>query len=98
MTGSEGPRAVIVLVAGDRRILLGTISPATRCDLGLVDDILRLRLAVTRFGWSLRLLHVADHLRELISLVGLDDCLETDETDDYSSMRGGRPNSANSSG
>ncbi|MGH8983452.1 MAG: hypothetical protein ACRDY6_06195 [Acidimicrobiia bacterium] len=68
-------RAVIVLDMGERAIPLGSIDPATRCDLALIDDILRLRLAATRLGWSIRLTHVDRDLRELVELVGLSDCL-----------------------
>jgi hypothetical protein len=70
----DEPRAVIVLVVRDREIPLGTIDPGIRCDLGLIDTILRLRLAATRLGWSIRVTHADDELRELVELVGLTDC------------------------
>lgn len=74
-TGGE-PRAVLVLVVGDREIPFRRIEPATRCDLGLIDDILRLRLAATRLGWGIRLTHVDHDVRGLLELIGLADCLE----------------------
>lgn len=67
---------MIVLVAGDHSTTLATIGPEVRCDLKLVDDILRLRLTATRLGWSLRLTDVEEPLRELMELVGLGDCVE----------------------
>lgn len=70
------PRVVVVLVVGDRALPLRRVGPDTRCDLGLVDDLLRFRLNATRFGYSIRLTQVAPHLHELFDLVGLADCLE----------------------
>ena len=69
------PRAVMVLVVGNREIPLGRIEPTTRCDLGLIDEILRLRLAASRLGWSVRLTHADDAVRELVELIGLTECL-----------------------
>jgi hypothetical protein len=66
---------VILLVTGERELLLGSIGPAVRCDLGLIDAILRLRLAALRLGWAIRLTDVDRDLGELVGLVGLDDCL-----------------------
>lgn len=74
-TGGE-PCVRIVLVAADREIPLGAFgAPTAPGDLGLIDGILRLRLAATRRGWSIRLTWVRDDLRELIDLAGLTDCL-----------------------
>ena len=42
-----------------------------RCDLGFVEDLLRVQLAARRFGWSIRLRQVRSDLRELIELAGL---------------------------
>ncbi|HEX8803125.1 MAG TPA: hypothetical protein VF743_02995 [Acidimicrobiales bacterium] len=76
MTGSGGPpRAEVVLVVGDHRIPLGSIDGRARCDLGLLDGLLRLRLSAGRMGASIRLLAVDDDLRSLIELVGLTDWL-----------------------
>jgi hypothetical protein len=69
------PRAVVMLVIGERAVPLGVIDAATRCDLALIDDIGRLRLLGSRLGWSIRLAHVDSDLRDLVELVGLSDCL-----------------------
>ena len=72
----DPPRAVVVLVGwGGGEILLGAIDHGTRCDLALVDDLLRLRMAVARRGWSIRLAHPDQDLRDLVELVGLGECL-----------------------
>ncbi len=62
-----------MLVHGARRTSLGRIDPATRCDLGLVDDLLRLQLLAKRFGWALVITEVRPDLRELFEMVGLAD-------------------------
>lgn len=76
----------------------------TRCDLRLVEDLLRLRLNAGRVGWSMGLSEVAPDLHELFDLVGLNnvigaDC-ETDGStraepnDPYSSRTSGSPNAS----
>lgn len=67
---------MVVLVVGDRELPLRRVGPATRCHLGLVDDLLRLRLAAVRSGWAIKLSDVHPDLRELFELVGLGDCFE----------------------
>ena len=69
--GYHEPRAVVVLVVAGREFTLRVIDATTRCDLDLIDDILRLRLAGTRNGCSIRLRCVDEELRALIDLVGL---------------------------
>ena len=70
------PRAVVMLVAGGgREIVLGAIDHGAHCDLALIDDLLRLRMAVARRGWSIRLACPDQDLRELVELVGLGECL-----------------------
>ena len=69
--------ADLVLVRGEQELSLGRVGAGDRCDLGFVDDLLRLQLVVRRFGWSLRLDDVAEELRELVELVGLTDELGT---------------------
>lgn len=59
-----------LLVDGGRRVELGPVDGVLPCDLTLVDDLLRLRLAVTRLGWSLLLVDVDPALQELLDLVG----------------------------
>ena len=72
----DPPRAVVLLVAlGGGEILLGAIDHGAHCDLDLVDDLLRLRMAVARRGWSIRLTQPDQDLRELVELVGLGECL-----------------------
>lgn len=65
-----------MLVQGQREVLLGTVDRTTRCDLGLVDDLLRLQLIARRMGWSIRITDVRSDLRELFELVGLVDRLD----------------------
>jgi hypothetical protein len=72
----DAPRAVVVLMQGQREVVLGTVDRATRCDLGLVDDLLRLQLIARRLGWSIRITEVRADLRELFELVGLVDRLQ----------------------
>jgi hypothetical protein len=66
-----GPRAVVVLHRDGEDILLGPVYGPDRCDLGFVEDLLRVQLAARRFGWSIELRDVKPDLRELIELVGL---------------------------
>ena len=73
---AETPRAVVVLVQGEREVILGSVDGSTRCDLGLVEDLLRLQLLAQRFGWSIRITEVRADLRELFDLVGLKGRLE----------------------
>ena len=45
-------------------------------DLGTVESLARLQLAARRSGLHLRLRHVPNELRELITFVGLADLIE----------------------
>ena len=65
------PRARIVALVGPAEVTIATISAAERCDLALVQSILRLRLVGKRLGWSVELRDVDDHLADLVQLVGL---------------------------
>ena len=47
-------------------------------DLGTVESLARLQLAARRCGLELRLRHVPDELRELITFVGLAEALRLD--------------------
>jgi hypothetical protein len=67
---------VVLLVQDGREVALGDVDRDVRCDLGLVDDLLRLRLAARRFGWEVRIAEVRSDLRELFELVGLADQLD----------------------
>lgn len=62
---------VLVLRRGERAVVLGPVDRGDRCGLGLVDDLLRLQVAVGRFGWELHLAHVPQEVAELLELVGL---------------------------
>lgn len=65
--------AEVVLVRGVLEVRLGPVGRGLRCDLGFVDELLRVQLAARRLGWSIRLDNVAEELRELVALVGLSD-------------------------
>ena len=65
------PRAVVVLRRDEGDVLLGPVYGQDRCDLGFVDDLLRVQLAARRFGWTIQLREVRPDLRELIEMVGL---------------------------
>jgi hypothetical protein len=67
----ETPMAVVVLVVGPNEVPLAIVDRTVRCDLALVDEILRLQLAVARHGWSIRLADVDDDLRALFEFVGV---------------------------
>jgi hypothetical protein len=71
MEDGAGPRAVVVLRRDGDDVLLGPVYGPGRCDLGFVDDLLRVQLAARRFGWTIQLREVRADLRELIELVGL---------------------------
>ena len=79
MAGADkGQRAVVVLVQDGREVVLGSIDDTIRCDLALVDELLKLKLVTQRLGWTIRIVDVRSELRELFDLVGLTDCLEPD--------------------
>jgi hypothetical protein len=66
----------MVLTSGDLEVEVGPVDQGTRCDLALVDHLLRLQLDAARWGWSLKIRHPAPELRELFDLVGLTDHLD----------------------
>jgi hypothetical protein len=77
MAGADkGQRAVVVLVQDGREVVLGSIDDTIRCDLALVDELLKLKLVTQRLGWTIRIVDVRSDLRELFDLVGLTECLE----------------------
>ena len=67
---------VVVLEQGGTTVRLGPVDPTRRCDLALVDDLLRVQHHAARLGWTLRIVEVRDDLRELFELVGLVERLE----------------------
>lgn len=68
---SEEPWARIVLDVGDLELPVGSIDRTTPCDLALVDDLLRFRLAAGRLGLSIRITDLHADLRELFDLLGV---------------------------
>lgn len=52
-------------------VVLGWSERGERCGLGFVDDLLRLQVALKRFGWDLHLGPVPADVAELLELVGL---------------------------
>ncbi len=62
---------MVVLAAGGRRCIVAVVDNAVRCDLGLVERLLWLRLNAQRTGWRLFLEDVDDDLRQLLDLVGV---------------------------
>ena len=62
---------MVVLRRDGEDVLLGPVYGPDRCDLGFVEDLLRVQLAARRFGWTIRLVEVRDDLRELIEMVGV---------------------------
>ena len=65
---------MVVLVQDGREVVLGSIGDAIRCDLALVDELLKLLLITRRLGWTIRI-EVRSELRELFDLVGVTECL-----------------------
>ena len=86
--------------------VLGLVRRSARCDLGLVDDLLRLRLAARRRDLDVALTAVEPPLRQLLVFVGVARLLlgeaqapaPSGETTDSSTIRGGSPKSAKRSG
>jgi ABC-type transporter Mla MlaB component len=71
----ERPRAVVTVRVGGKAIPFVSIDRSTRCDLGLVEDLLRLQLTAARLGVEVGITEVRSDLRELFELVGLADRL-----------------------
>lgn len=65
----------VTLVRGDEQLPLGMVDGGTRCDLGFVDDLVRLQLTARRRGWSVRLDEVREDFLEILVLVGLAEAL-----------------------
>jgi hypothetical protein len=73
---SGEPRAIIVLVVDGAEHRLGEIAPGVRCDLALVDHLLRIQLEARRADCSIRLIQVDPDLDDLVTRVGVADVLE----------------------
>jgi ABC-type transporter Mla MlaB component len=67
--------AAIDLAAIDRAAIDRPAINRAVIDLAAIDVLLRLRLAASRRGWSLRLTGVDEDLRGFVDLLGLSDCL-----------------------
>jgi hypothetical protein len=65
------PRARIVLVNEGRDVPFGAVDADAACDLALVDELCRLRLAARRQGLVVRLVDVDDELRDWLTFVGV---------------------------
>jgi hypothetical protein len=67
----DRPRAVIVVVAGDRCRYVIAIEPTVVCDLDLVNRLLWFRLIAQRLGWVVLLEDVDDDLHDLLDFLGV---------------------------
>lgn len=99
MDDTDAPWAVLALVVGGRELRLGPLDAHEPCGLVLVDDLLRLRLALGRHGAVLRLIDVHHELRGLLDLVGVGEVFAPlPGQAEGASMRSGSPKRGNSSG
>lgn len=99
MDDTEAPWAVLALVVGDQELLVGPLGAEEPCGLVLVDDLLRLRLALGRHGAVLHLVDVHHDLRGLLDLVGVSEILAPlPRQAGGASMRSGSPKRGNNSG
>ena len=73
---TNGPRAMVELVNGERSIVLGLVGPRSRGDLQVVDDLLKLQLHAARLGWRVRITECREELRELFDLMGMTERFE----------------------
>jgi ABC-type transporter Mla MlaB component len=76
VAGAGGSRAIVVTIVHDEHEVEVARVDAVRPDLVLVDALMRLQLAATRRGWSVRLRDVPDELRALLELAGLGEVLD----------------------
>ncbi|MDY7102484.1 MAG: hypothetical protein S0880_14985 [Actinomycetota bacterium] len=74
--GDERSRARLALVTAGGVVPVGTIPAERTCDLGLVEQLLRLQLAARRAGGELRVTVLDPELQDLIELVGVADLLD----------------------
>lgn len=71
--GDLGDRAQVVVVVSDGERDVSITLGHRRADLSLVDELARLRLAVGRFGYTLRFASPCSTVQDLLTLVGLAD-------------------------
>ena len=62
---------MVRLLRDGQEVILGPVYGPDRCDLGFVEDLLRVQLAARRFGWAIRSPTSGPDLLELVDLVGL---------------------------
>jgi hypothetical protein len=67
----RAPRARIVLDREGCAVPFGAIDADVACDLDLVDELCRMRLAARRQGLRVRLVDVDDELRAWLTFVGV---------------------------
>ena len=67
--------AEVLLVRDGRAVPLGRLAQGHTCDLGLVDQLVRIQLAARRRNGRIILQDVSQDLRELLVLAGLTDLL-----------------------
>jgi hypothetical protein len=70
----DTPTTLVVVADDGTEVVVGQVEPG-RTDLALVDDLLRLHLAVRRCGWRLRIDDPEPCLCGLLELTGLGDVL-----------------------
>lgn len=75
MGSADGSATIVMVVAGDAVVVRWRLDDAAPPDLGVVDALARLQLAVRPRGWSIRLAGPCRELSELLDLVGLADLL-----------------------
>lgn len=64
--------ARIVLVAGGRDVVIGSVTATVPPDLRVLDGLLRVHLWAARSGWTVELRDVHEPLGALLELVGLE--------------------------
>lgn len=79
MAVASGVLAVVVVEDHDGFVRRVPISARTRCDLELIDRLLRLQRAARSFGTTVRLEQVQPVLTELLDFVGLLDRFRQNE-------------------
>jgi hypothetical protein len=63
--------ATVVIVCGGAEVASWPFEAGWRPDLTAIDELCRLELAARRLGWSVRVRHAPNELRQLLELVGL---------------------------
>jgi len=69
-------------VGADSGVVVCDLSTLDKPDLGTIDSLARLQLCAGRGGCTVRLRGVSPELRELLTLVGLDEIVGSDDGSD----------------